>query len=89
MSGILAQIGKVAAGLVVKKVTTVEPDACGGSEEVTRTRPREGVKGIGWIVGFYVGWHYIAYPILSYHCPQYHWPPLDAGKIVTILLGLM
>ena len=82
--GILAKLGKAAASIVVKKVTTVESDG----EEVTRTRAREGVKGVGWIAGFLLCWHFLLQPILSHHFPQYAFPALDFGWITGLFIGL-
>lgn len=85
---LLKEIAKKAAGLVVKKVTTVEPDGCGGEEEITRTKAREGVKGIGWIAGFLMLWHFILQPILVHHFPGYDFPGLDFGWITSLFMGL-
>lgn len=85
---ILKTLGKKAAGLVVKKVTTVEPDGCGGEEEVTRTKAREGVKGIGWIAGFLLVWHFLLQPVLAHHFPDYSFPALDFGWLSGLFLGL-
>ncbi len=80
----LKEIVKKAAGLVVKKVTTVEPDG----EEVTKTKAREGVKGLGWIAGFLVLWHFILQPILAHHFPGYDFPALDFGWVTSLFMGL-
>lgn len=82
--GILKTIGGAIAGLFVKKVTIMAPDG----EEITKTQPREGTKGLGWIVGFLVLWHFVGYPILSYHFPHYQFPSLDGGWLSGIFLGL-
>lgn len=84
MSPILGGMVKNAANILVKKVTTVEPDG----EEVTKTKAREGVKGIGWIVGFLLVWHFILQPLLSYFFPQCAFPALDCGWLGTLLMGV-
>lgn len=85
---LLARIAKGAAGLFVKKVTTLEPDGDGGTEEITKTRPREGLKGLGWIAGFLLFWHFLLQPVLAYHFPNYHFPSLDFGWISGLFMGL-
>lgn len=87
MSGI-GKLLKGVAAVFVKKVTTLESDGEGGTEEVTRTRPREGVKGIGWITGFLLVWHFLMQPVLSYHFPHYHFPALDFGWLGSLFMGL-
>lgn len=47
MAAILSKIIRGATAVLTKKVTTLEPDGQGGEEEITRTKAREGVKGIG------------------------------------------
>lgn len=84
MSGILAKVAKGAAAVLVKKVTTV--DAAG--DEVTRTKAREGVKGIGWIVGFLLLWHFIFQPLLSHLLPGCEFPALDCSWLGTLIMGL-
>lgn len=84
---ILTTLAKKAAGLVVKKVTTVEPDGEGGTEEVTRTKAREGVKGVGWIAGFLMLWHFIFQPVLAHHFPDYGFPALDFGWLSSLFMG--
>ena len=85
---ILSKIAKGAASIFVKKVTTVEPDGSGGTEEITRTRAREGVKGIGWIAAFLIVWHFFLQPVLAYHYPHYNFPALDFGWISGLFMGL-
>ncbi len=82
--GILSKIAKGAAGIFVKKVTTVAPDG----DEVSKIRPREAVKGLGWITGFLIVWHFILQPVLSHHFPQYQFPALDFSWVSGLLLGL-
>ncbi|MBD5608555.1 MAG: hypothetical protein HDQ93_06875 [Desulfovibrio sp.] len=72
------------ANLFVKKVTVIDPEG----EEVTQTKPREGVKGIGWITAFLIVWHFILHPVLTYHFPDYSFPALDGGWISGLFLGL-
>lgn len=81
---LLEKVARGAASVLVKKVTTIDA----GGEEVTRTRPREGVKGIGWITGFLIVWHFLIQPVLSYHFPSYNFPALDFGWVSGLLLGL-
>lgn len=81
---LISKIAKGAASIFVKKVTTVEPD--GG--EITRTRPREGVKGAGWIAGFLLAWHFLLQPVLVHNFPDYNFPSLDFGWLAGLLLGL-
>lgn len=84
MSNILGKIAKGAASVLVKKVTTVNESG----EEVTKTKAREGVKGIGWIAGFLLAWHFLLQPVLAYHFPHYSFPTLDGGWFTGLLLGL-
>lgn len=87
----MSGLGRILAGVAhvfVKKVTTLEPDGEGGTEEITRTRAREGVKGIGWIAGFLLVWHFLLQPVLSYHFPHYHFPGLDFGWLGGLFMGL-
>ena len=84
MSSILGGLAKNAAGILVKKVTTVEADGA----EVTKTKAREGVKGIGWIAGFFLLWHFILHPLLSYFFPECAFPALDCGWLGTLLMGV-
>lgn len=85
---LLSDIAKKAAGIFVKKVTTVEPDGEGGTEEITRQKAREGVKGLGWIAGFLILWHFIFQPVLARHFPDYDFPALDFGWLSSLFLGL-
>lgn len=87
MSG-LGKVLKGAAAIFVKKVTTVEADGDGETQEVTRTRPREGLKGLGWIMGFLLFWHFLLQPVLAYHFPDYHFPSLDFGWLGGLFMGL-
>lgn len=80
----LSKIGSLAARIFFKKVTFIDPDG----EEVTQTRAREGIKGIGWITGFLVIWHFVIQPVLSYHFPQYHFPALDFSLMGSLILGM-
>lgn len=87
----MSGIGKIlmsAAAIFVKRVTTLEPDGEGGTEEITRTRPREGVKGAIWISGFLLAWHFLLQPVLSFHFPHYHFPALDFGWLGSLFMGL-
>lgn len=84
----LSKILKGAASIFVKKVTTVEPDGCGGEEEITRTKAREGIKGVGWIAGFLLAWHFLIQPILTHHFPDYNFPALDFGWLTGLFMGL-
>ncbi len=85
---ILGNIIKGAAGVLTKKVTTVEPDGLGGEEEVTRVKAREGVKGVGWIAGFLILWHFILQPALAHHFPDYDFPALDFSWLIGLFMGI-
>ena len=69
--------------LFVKKVTVVDPDG----EENTKTSPREGWKGLGWIVGFLILWHFVLQPVLAHHFSDYDFPALDWGWLTGLLAG--
>lgn len=84
MSNVLGKIAKGAAGIVVKKVTTFDSEG----EEVTKTKAREGIKGVGWIIGFLLLWHFILQPLLSHFLPGCEFPALDCGWLGTLLMGL-
>lgn len=88
MAAILSKIIRGATAVLTKKVTTLEPDGQGGEEEITRTKAREGVKGIGWIAGFLVAWHFVIQPVLAHHFPDYPFPALDFGWISGLFMGL-
>lgn len=83
----MSSIGKIAkgvAGVLVKKVATHDADG----ELVTQTKAREGVKGIGWIIGFLLIWHFILQPLLVHLFPGCEFPALDCGWLGTLLMGL-
>ena len=63
------------AKVFVKKVTVVDQEG----DEVTKTRPREGVKGLGWITGFIIAWHFFIQPILAHYFPDIEFPTLDGA----------
>lgn len=84
MNSVLKEIAKGAAAIFTKKVTTVDPDG----DEVTKIRPREGVKGVGWIAGFLIAWHFFVQPILAYHFPNISFPTLDFGWVSGLLMSI-
>ena len=84
MKGITDKIFKGVAGVFVKKVMAIDNEG----EEVTKTKAREGVKGVGWIVGFLLLWHFILQPLLSHFFPGCEFPALDCGWLGTLLMGL-
>lgn len=84
MNGFLKSASSGLAKLFVKKVTLIGQDG----DEVTKTKTREGWKGLGWIFAFLVVWHFILHPVLTYHFPDYSFPALDGGWISGLFLGL-
>ena len=82
MGGLLgAAIGGLAR-LFVRKVTTTNEDT--GEDNVKRQATPFG-KASAVIIGCTLLYHYIVWPILNYHFPQYGFPDIDS--IVLSALG--
>ena len=82
MGGLLgAAIGGLAR-LFVRKVTTTNEDT--GEDNVKRQATPFGMTS-AVIIGCTLLYHYIVWPILNYHFPQYGFPDIDS--IVLSALG--
>ena len=82
MGGLLgAAIGGLAR-LFVRKVTTTNEET---GDESTRRQATPFGKASAVIIGCTLLYHYIVWPILNYHFPQYGFPDIDS--IVLSALG--
>ena len=81
MGGLLgAAIGGLAR-LFVRKVTTTNEDT---GEDNTKRQATPFGKASAVIVGCTLLYHYIVWPILNYHCPQYGFPDIDSIVLSTL-----
>lgn len=89
MSPLLEKIIKGAWGAVTKKVTVIETDDQGDTEEVTKRQVRPGIKLGTWlIIGLALVYHFIGQPILNHHFPDFGFPPIDFGWLTGLFMGL-
>ena len=82
MGGLLGAALGGLARLFVRKVTTTNEET---GDESTRRQATPFGKASAVIIGCTLLYHYIVWPILNYHFPQYGFPDIDS--IVLSALG--
>lgn len=82
MGGLLGAAISGLARLFVRKVTTTNEET---GDESTRRQATPFGKASAVIIGCTLLYHYIVWPILNYHFPQYGFPDIDS--IVLAALG--
>lgn len=81
MGGLLgAAIGGLAR-LFVRKVTTTNEDT---GEDNTKRQATPFGKASAVIIGCTLLYHYIVWPILNHHFPQYGFPDIDSIVLSTL-----
>lgn len=82
MGGLLGAALGGLGRLFVRKVTTTNEET---GDESTRRQATPFGKASAVIIGCTLLYHYIVWPILNYHFPQYGFPDIDS--IVLSALG--
>lgn len=66
-----------------RKVTESAPSG----QPVTRRRATPMSKTLVYVLSAACVYHFLVYPIISYHWPHYNFPPIDAA-LLNIVLGM-
>ena len=83
LGSVIGGVARGVGGLFVKQVSAVAED---GTENVNRRATRF-TKAAGVIVGLALLYHFLLWPSLNFHFPEYGFPPIDAD-LLSILAGL-
>lgn len=75
-------IGAV-GGVFVKNVARVAQD----SAETVKRRPRRFTRWAGWVLAAVLAYHFLVWPILNVHFPEYGFPPIGP-ELLSVLAGL-
>lgn len=67
--------------LFVRKVTTTNEDT---GDESTKRQATPFGKASVIVVGCALLYHYIVWPILNYHWPEYGFPPIDSALLSVL-----
>lgn len=72
------------SGLFFRRVTTT--DAAGQECEGRKARPVP--AALTGALAFLIAYHFILWPILNFHFPEYGFPHLDLGAVAASLAAL-
>ena len=83
MGGLLGTLVGAVGGLLTRRITETAPDGA----RVTRRKPRRFTRFAGWVLAAVVLYHFLLWPILNFHFPEYGFPPIGP-ELLSVLAGI-
>ncbi len=81
---LVASLAAVVSGLLFRRVP--ENNADGRPAERLQTRPVPAALGV--LLAFLALYHFLLWPILNHHFPEYGFPPLDLAALSASLAAV-